>query len=413
MTTIPDNQDFPHWPERKLLIVFHLLQSTQKSRYPLHEFIFPVRYPSSLTTPDWEAYRTFLCLAHLEEAGIRVRHVLVDPLLLIVNQAVHETHPEKLTKLDIRYVLKRLKSPHNESLDTQGEGEFIQMNGNPQQANLWQLLFPRFFYLEIDVNPGRIKSSLATYLKQYRAGVLQHSRSSFGFSFMNRLLTKFLKATAFRQGHRVHLSLQSGPEDEFIQLFRKEFPQEYQLWKKGNYRLPFFTHLIAFHHFGKLTLDTIKVKPTEDNHDLGTLAYHQAPMDIWIDLTLIRPKAKRHLPFTNKPIKLIEATQTDDNEYFVYLNGQYDKPLFFNRKNKSGDLIYRLARDGYTEHKGFERVYEYINSDNRFKLFAKSNFALTRLLDRDDDGYIITAKAVSIRLLRDSPESPGSTDSWG
>lgn len=208
---------------------------------------------------------------------------------------------------------------------------------------------------------------------------------------------------SFRQGNRFILVLESyNNQDEFLTIFRKNFTYEYDMWLTGRYKLLLWEHLIYLAMKEEIQLNflhsTITPKEQPYQPNFSHFDAHEVPLSSAVEITLIPHKPKRSLQFWTKTISTIEIDANDHGNYYIYLNEEYNHPIVMSNRTKSGKLWYHLANDGFAPFADFRSTYDYIQSDKRFKFFAKTKYAFRKLLDRDEDGYIIPAEGIRVKL---------------
>lgn len=413
MVALPHKTINSFWSGRKLLIAFHLLHKKTKQSIPLSDLVYPFHYPRSLVTDTWEAYRIFRCLINLEDIGITVKKIAIDPLFYSHGEMDAYWNlnniPTEFTAQDVNTIIN---GPFADDINQEGQGAFI-LTRDPIPVSVQNALrAPGFFHCMLEINGRKLKKALTTYLKEYKTGQLRGRQSVFGYSFTNRLWEKFFKTLTFRQG--THLSYRLGSrstvsdelQDQFTDSFHRSFAYEYDLWRKGEYQLPFLEHLISLTLNEELTLDSFEVASPDFDPEhpepnlLHRWSLHRLKLSVNLSFTQIVPKPQSSLKFWSKKISVIEIEPSNTKQFFVYLNQVYKEPLILTKATKSGKLWYTLVTDGFVEFAPFRRIYEYINTDPRFKFFAKTKYSPHHLLERDGDGYIIPATGVSIRFRR-------------
>ena len=377
------------WSVRKLLLTYHCLSCSPAEPFLLSDIIYPFLFPRSLTSNDWEAFRTFRCLSGLTDTGISISSVRIDPLAITLDHINESILDRPLKKEEALSILE-----HPNLLPSTDGGEEILVRPDTELASL--LTLPGFFWITLKLNPKRIKKSLKQFCQAYRQGTLTHSKPIFSYTFMNRLLKKVINVLSFRQGKRFLLGTETC--QEFFQIFKEDFPGEYRVWKQGEYTLPLYTHLIALDQFDLISLEGFHCSPKTSDLDHKAIAFHKVPFAMNIGITLNFPKPKRQLSFGSQRIHVIEVVPDDNHEYLVYVNRDYRKPITLNRKQKTGSLIYTLAEEGYAEWQPYCRVFEYVNSDPRFRLFAKKRFKVSPLLQRNEEGHIVPAEGITLRF---------------
>ncbi|MDW3650995.1 MAG: hypothetical protein R8P61_28215 [Bacteroidia bacterium] len=414
MVAILNSTINPFWSGRKLLIAYHLLRQNPKQSIPLSDLIYPIKYPHTVITHSWEAYRTFICLLNLTDIGITIKKVILDPLFYAhgdfdTRWNLHEV-PTDFSPEDVYTIIS---GPFADHINKEGNGEFILIK-KPLPISIQNALrAPGFFHCLIDVEKRKLRKTLTTYCRDYKAGRLNGRKSVFGYAFTNRLLEKFFKTLTFRQGKHLAYTLGSRTtnsgklQDQLTDVFRKQFKYEYDLWRKGEYQLPFFEHLITMALKEELTLDGFEVAPPKPDSESSETeimhwwGYDQLELDAHLRFTLVPPKPKNNLMFWNKSISVIEIEPSDQDHMYVFLNEQYNEPLVMSRRTKSGKLWYALAKDGFAPISDFRSTYRYITLDKRFKFFAKTKYSFSRLLELDEDGYVIPISGVTVRLRED------------
>lgn len=403
-----DNQCSPFWSTRKLLICFTIWCNPDRTEYSILDFIFPVRYPRSVRTDSWEVVRIFHCLHQLEDLGIRVKQIKLDPLYFIFSK-VHTSSQKKpasyLPIAKIRQKLGRLKSDHfelDELLGNRENRKSIRM----KDQNL--LILPRFLHFVLEIDRKKLGQVLRGYIGEYYKGKLEKKQSYFGVKFNGQIFDKFIKAMKYRQGQSFHFALGSIEEedhmitDEFTQVFKNTFSYEAELWQKGIYEFPFFHHLIALHFKKKLTFTQFNIrhddleKLLQDHTALDWLGFDEVPLitSLLISIPSKRPDKK----VVASVISHIEILESKQDEFIVYVNKVTERPILLSRKQGSGALIYEVATKGFAPYSNYKKAYEYIRKDRRFKLFTKTQTTFKPFLELDSDGYIVPVTDVTIEV---------------
>ncbi|MEO0582142.1 MAG: hypothetical protein AAF135_07970, partial [Bacteroidota bacterium] len=205
----------------------------------------------------------------------------------------------------------------------------------------------------------------------------------------------------FRQGRIMHIRLGEPNQDEFLKVFGKKYQDEFRLWQAGIYLLPFWTHLLYLQQQRKLTIQAITALPDEKVDTHKVLGFNQVNLNTFLKISLSPKKPLKSYSNVDEDIlHTIELTEADGQQFFAYLNHNYDRPILFSRNHKSGDLLYTLASDGYADFNRYNRVFEYLRTDKRFKLFAQSKFPHRSIVRRDKEGYIVPADGLSISFLQ-------------
>jgi len=392
------------WANRRLLLLYQLSKNLDRTEYLLTDLITPNLYPRRIETDSWEAFRSFFALMHLQEFGVEPIELTLDPTYYHHTKAIPQfLHPkEQESHLHLETVMKSLRQPFSGLLEPCGIGDLVFVEEKPSDAEWDYLIAPQFIRTHLELNQKLLSEKLHTYLLHYARGELVHQRSYFGVNFMDHLMRAFLQKLQFRQGRQVHVTIGGLDHDEFLKIFADQFPEEYELWSLGKYDLPFWEHLLYSEQQGKLKILDLKTAMVDEYVETQFIGLDHICTQTRLRFTLPRAKlTQKALKEANTSISVIEVAKAEGNYFFTYLNRDYQRPIVLNRNHKSGELIYLLAKDGYAEFKRFRKVFDYIQSDHRFKLFAHSSYAQQPILARNNHGSIIPAKEVQIMLLDD------------
>lgn len=374
----------PHWSVRKLLICFTIWRHPEKTAYLITDFVYPVRYPRSIRTEMWEVIQTHQCLHTLQDEGIEITSVKLDPLYRILTGS-------KVSMSAIRRNLRQLKSK-----------PFIREANDKHitpESEARNYVVPRFLTFKIKVNRTLLNTRLRSYCLDFFKCGSYGCYHFFGKPFAKQLFERFFKTMQHRQGSRFHFNMGALVEedyaisDEFVDIFKRRFEYEYTLWNEGVYEFPFFQYLISSHINQSLALDRIAVRIDDISQfengavDLGWLGLDRVPLLSSLTITI---PGKKHKPApSNGPITSIEVVPTEQDQYVVYVNKQHQRPMLLSKKKLSGALIYELATNGYAPMNKYRKAFEYIKRDRRFKLFAQSGAIFSRILQNDEAGAII------------------------
>ena len=388
------------WSSRRLLLLYQSMQLSGRPQITLAHLLTPNQYPRSLSTASWEAFRTYTALTQLGELGVSTKAAKLNEAYYAYAREPEGACPSSPINfpLGIGRVNQGWSQPFSSLLSPCGQGDFIFLSEKPEDSEWNSLIAPQFLELSLVANRKVVRKHLNDYFSAYRKGSLPLHKSHFGFRFMSRLMQRFLQVMRFRQGRGIILTL--GGQDEFLQTFKDEYEVEYELWKSGTYSLPFWDHLFYLEHLGELSVISIETKVQNHWQAEQVLGWNAIPIAATVRLELPEEKLlTSSAALKDESIHLIEVAESTGNRFFVYINGQYDRPVLFSRQHKSGDLIYTLTYSGFAEFDPFRRVYEYIQTDRRFKLFAQSGFSQIPILARDKEGYIVPAEGITFRPL--------------
>lgn len=391
------------WSTRKLLISYRLLSLPAKTKISLKDLAFPFNYPKSSLSDSWETFRIFWCLIHLKGCGVKVTKLSIDSSAVLINHlpdtALLPSNPGSLKNI--------VSGPFVDHLTPSGDGDFLL----PQLSEIIknQLILPGCFKYAVEIDRTKLRKALYSYLKLYRQGKLHHKKNTFGHAFMKRLFDKFWKLLIFRQGDNFKWSLgysagKSGlGHDEFIHTFQRNFRHEYQLWYKGRYQLRVFEYILASHSAKEIQLKGIDswTNPIDLQDEISLKDYcalHSRPIEAVFSLKLVPPKKKTSVAFWRKSISKIEIVPSDHGQFWIYLNENHNEPIIMNKSSKTGKLWYQLAQDGAVPLAKFRSSYQYITTDKRFKFFSKTNYSFQKLLELDEDEYILPVPQVTVTI---------------
>lgn len=415
------------WSERKLLICHQLLRLSKQEHFTLSQFLFPFHYPRNLKTSAWEAFRLMKCLASLKMAGVMVKKVELDPRYFYeidflkgfagdIFRSLDNNHNSAFSN---RYIpippnelAKLFEKSSYKHITQNGTGIFLDQDSGSFRADV---VAPSFFRIKLKTDFKLLQKTYQKYLNRYRNGKLSTNgnNSAFGVAFTAKVFDEFLKILSYRQGESIIFRpgyLQGG-EDELTEVFEAHFPHEFSLWKQGKYEFKFYEHLLALEADGKLSIDGIEVEKPLKRYKLGT----ERALRAWgldkmpLKTTLYFSRSAQSVLTTkikasqrHKTIKYIDVVETGYENFAIYLNRDHLHPIFMSKRHKAGKLLYTLAADGYVEYEGYERVFEYIQRDKRFKLFSQTEYEHTSILDIDEENYVIPASEVHFELIQES-----------
>ena len=313
----------------------------------------------------------------------------------------HKRNEDQSAILRLKNIIPVFEQSFCRGLDESGQGAYLFLAPKPTQSQWNELIAPHFFQFSLNIEKDVLKERMKDYLSRYGKEKLDSNKSYFGLSFMERLFKSFFKTMLFRQGRKMIIKLGRPKTDEFLQVFARKYQAEFLLWNEGIYSIPYWTHLLYLQHLGKLSLKSISVSVHEklDSHKILGLNMVDLSVQIKISLSPKKP-LKSYSNVDEDILHTIELTEADGQQFFAYLNHNYDRPILFSRNHKSGDLLYTLASDGYADFNWYNRVFEYLRTDKRFKLFAQSKFPHQSIVMRDKEGYIVPADGLSISFLQ-------------
>ena len=390
----------------------------------------------------------------LKDAGITIQTVEPDfENFPFQEEEFEETDPDEvrrsfLKKLYQRYISKIFRSPKefsSEWLEDQINHKRyrgIKRNGTSQhmipeslsfqefESFTLPLIAPYFFTFTFKVNQKNLKKAIENYMQQYQEGKLHLAENNyFSYERTDAVVKAFLKRLADRQRTHKEQSFRpknfntgkTGLKDDFLAAFAKEFPDDFTSWKEGLYELPLIEHLICLELAGKIKISGISIQqPQLSGWDILNTEKDETHEENYREMVrclsekmdtqaviLFDNHSSKNTPSRShtqeRIINLIEVEKSSNDKFVVYLNQDYLHPVRFSKRNKTGQLIYNIARKGKVDYSSFARQYEYIQTDRKFKLFAQTDFVHILLLTRKGKKIVPNASIVYQLIERPDP----------